>query len=319
MKWMIYWIIVFWLLTFTSLLGNEDVAQGPGSWSWFPSLASILSNFNIYMEPCLIPHSFFPSSPHFQVYPPPPSHPPFPRHTLTHAIPRDCNNFKCLTHISPLSGYLPPNLPDHSLHYSQHITLQLIWNVQFTDPLTRSPESPPVLSLQLRFQDPTFQLFLYCYCCCCITSVVSDSVQPHRRQPTRLRRPWDSPVKNTGVGCHFLLQCIKWKVKGKSFSRLRPLATPWTAAYQPCSSVHGIFQPRVLEWVAIGTTVLQLYCFDKHNPGQFQLSTDTRNAESSWSGSLGHMSSLIFIKSHGHLTQPQYFLAFLNWMVGWII
>ena len=47
-----------------------------------------------------------------------------------------------------------------------------------------------------------------CCCCCCqVASVMSDSVRPHWRQPTRLRRPWDSPGKNTGVGCHFLLQC----------------------------------------------------------------------------------------------------------------
>ena len=44
--------------------------------------------------------------------------------------------------------------------------------------------------------------------CCCVASVVSDSVQPHRQQPTRLRHPWDSPGKNTGVSCHFLLQGI---------------------------------------------------------------------------------------------------------------
>ena len=51
-----------------------------------------------------------------------------------------------------------------------------------------------------------------CYCCCCcVASVVSDSVRPHRRQPTSLPRPWDSPGKNTGVGCHFLLQCMKAK------------------------------------------------------------------------------------------------------------
>ena len=61
---------------------------------------------------------------------------------------------------------------------------------------------------------------------------MSDSVQPHRRQPTRLPRPWDSPGKNTGVGCHFLLQCMKMKAKVKSLSRVRLLATPWTAAYQ---------------------------------------------------------------------------------------
>ena len=48
-------------------------------------------------------------------------------------------------------------------------------------------------------------------CCCCVASVVSDSVRPHRRKPTRLPRPWDSPDKNTEVGCHFLLQCMKVK------------------------------------------------------------------------------------------------------------
>ena len=56
------------------------------------------------------------------------------------------------------------------------------------------------------------------------------TVRPHRRQPTRLPRPWDSPGKNTGVGCHFLLQCIKVKVK--SLSHVRLLSTPWTAAHQ---------------------------------------------------------------------------------------
>ena len=56
--------------------------------------------------------------------------------------------------------------------------------------------------------------------------------QPHRWQPTRLPRPWDSPGKNTGVGCHFLLQCMKVKVKVKSQNRVQLLVTPWTAAYQ---------------------------------------------------------------------------------------
>ena len=61
---------------------------------------------------------------------------------------------------------------------------------------------------------------------------MSDSVRPHRWQPTRLPCPWDSPGKNTGVGCHFLLQCMKGKVKGKSLSCVRLFATPWTAAYK---------------------------------------------------------------------------------------
>ena len=59
---------------------------------------------------------------------------------------------------------------------------------------------------------------------------MSNSVEPHRRQPTRLPHPWDSPGKNTGGGCHFFLQCMKVKVK--LLSRVQLLATPWTAAYQ---------------------------------------------------------------------------------------
>ena len=66
-----------------------------------------------------------------------------------------------------------------------------------------------------------------------------------RQQPTRLPYPWDSPGKNTGVGCHFLLQCVKVK----SLSHVR-LSDPMDCSL-PGSSIHGIFQARVLEWVAI--------------------------------------------------------------------
>ena len=61
---------------------------------------------------------------------------------------------------------------------------------------------------------------------------MSNSVWPHRQQPTRLPRPWDSPGKNTGVGCHFLLQCMKVKSESKVAQSCPTLATPWTAAYQ---------------------------------------------------------------------------------------
>ena len=64
--------------------------------------------------------------------------------------------------------------------------------------------------------------------CCCVASVVSDSVRPQRWKPTRLPCPWDSPGKNTGVGCHFLLQCMKVK----TLSRVQLFVTPWTVAYQ---------------------------------------------------------------------------------------
>ena len=82
-------------------------------------------------------------------------------------------------------------------------------------------------------------------------SVVSDSVWPHRRQPTRLLCPCDSPGKNTGVGCHFLLQCIKVKSQSKLAQSCPTLGNPMDCSL-PGSSVHGIFQARVLEWATTG-------------------------------------------------------------------
>ena len=79
---------------------------------------------------------------------------------------------------------------------------------------------------------------------------MSDSVRPHRRQPTRPRRPWDSPGKNTGVGCHFLLQCIKVKNESEVAQLCLTLSGPMDCSL-PDSSIHGIFQARVLEWGAI--------------------------------------------------------------------
>ena len=80
--------------------------------------------------------------------------------------------------------------------------------------------------------------------------VVSDSVQPHRRQPTRLPHPWDSLGKNTGVGCHFLLQCMKVKSQSEVTQSCPTLSDPMDCSL-PGSSVHGILQARVLEWGAI--------------------------------------------------------------------
>ena len=74
-----------------------------------------------------------------------------------------------------------------------------------------------------------------------------DSVRPHRRQPTRLLCPWDSPGKNTGVGCHLLLQCMK--VKSEITQQCPTLSNPRDCIL-PGSSSHGIFQARVLERVA---------------------------------------------------------------------
>ena len=79
---------------------------------------------------------------------------------------------------------------------------------------------------------------------------MSDSVSPHRRQPTRLPHPWDSPGKNTGVGCHFLLQCMKVKSESEVTQSCPTLSNLMDCSL-PGSSTHGIFQARVLEWGAI--------------------------------------------------------------------
>ena len=77
-----------------------------------------------------------------------------------------------------------------------------------------------------------------CCCCCSVTSVVSHSVWPHRQQPTMLPRPMDSPGKNTGVGCHFLLQCIKVKSESEVAQLCPTLRDPMDCSL-PGSSVHG--------------------------------------------------------------------------------
>ena len=79
---------------------------------------------------------------------------------------------------------------------------------------------------------------------------MSESVRPRRRQPTRLPRPWDSPGKNTGAGCHFLLQCMKVKSESEVAQSCPALCDPIDGSPLG-SSVHGIFQARVLEWGAI--------------------------------------------------------------------
>ena len=97
---------------------------------------------------------------------------------------------------------------------------------------------------------------------------MSNSVRPHRRQPTRLPRPWDSPGKNTGVGCHFLLQYMKVKSQSEVAQSCLSLSDPMDCS-PPGSPVHGIFQARVLEWGAIAFSIVEvtqvfyilLFCF----------------------------------------------------------
>ena len=88
---------------------------------------------------------------------------------------------------------------------------------------------------------------------------MSNPVWPHRRQPTRLPRPCDSPGKNTGVGCHCLLQCMKLKSESEAAQSCLTLINPMDCCL-PGSSVHGIFQTRVLEWGAIAFSSAEYSC-----------------------------------------------------------
>ena len=106
---------------------------------------------------------------------------------------------------------------------------------------------------------------------------MSDSVRPHRRQPSRLPHPWDSPGKNTGVGCHFLLQCMKVKSQSEVTQSCPTLSDPMDCSL-PGSSVHRIFQARVLEWGAIafsdGSRVGDKYWLKQGSPtSRLQTST----------------------------------------------
>ena len=90
-----------------------------------------------------------------------------------------------------------------------------------------------------------------CCCCCSVAAVMSDSVRPHRRQPTRLPRPWDSPGKNTGVGCHFLLQCMKVRSESEVAQSCPTLSDPMDCS-PPGSSVHGIMRQE--HWSGVPLT-----------------------------------------------------------------
>ena len=92
---------------------------------------------------------------------------------------------------------------------------------------------------------------------------MSDSVRPHRWQPTRLPHPWDSPGKNTGVGCHFLIQCMKVKRESEVTQSCLTTSDPMDCSPPGSSIPPGIFQARVLEWVAIASKQLGLTYFQR--------------------------------------------------------
>ena len=103
----------------------------------------------------------------------------------------------------------------------------------------------------------------FCCYCCYVASVVSDSVRPHRRKPTRLPRPWDSPGKNTGVGCHFLLQCMKAKSGSEVAQSCTTLHDPMDCSLPGCS-IHGIFPSK--------STGVGRHCLLRNNSREYQKS-----------------------------------------------
>ena len=98
---------------------------------------------------------------------------------------------------------------------------------------------------------------------------MSNSLRPHRRQPTRLPHRWDSPGKNTGVGCHFLLRCMKVKSESE-FAQSCPTLSDQMDYSLPGSSIHGSFRARVLEWVAISFSEFICSAFEFRVLGQIK-------------------------------------------------
>ena len=92
-------------------------------------------------------------------------------------------------------------------------------------------------------------------------------MRPHRRQPTRLPRPWDSPGKKTGVGCHFLLQCMKVKSENEVPELCPTFRDPMDCSTPGCT-IHGIFQARVLEWDAIAFSNTAIVLRNKRLPSK---------------------------------------------------
>ena len=111
---------------------------------------------------------------------------------------------------------------------------------------------------------------------------MSDSVRPHRPQPTSLPCPWDSPGKNTGVGCHFLPQSMKVKSESEVVQSCPTLRDPMDCSL-PGSSIQGIFQARVLEWGAIAFSIyicvcVYIYIYITMSGAKFQIFSDTKES-----------------------------------------
>ena len=156
-------------------------------------------------------------------------------------MPRECHGQRSLAGCSPW-GHKELDMTEQLLNNDTY-SVSLIQSYLLDFYRMHKMDSFPALQEHI--------VFCCCCCCCCVASVVSDSMRPRRvRQPTRLPHPWDSPGKNTGVGCHFLLQCMKVESESEFAQSCPTLSDPMDCNL-PGFSIHGIFQARVLEWGAI--------------------------------------------------------------------
>ena len=133
---------------------------------------------------------------------------------------------------------------------------------------------------------------------------MSDSVRSHRRQPTRLRSPWDSPGKNTGVGCHFLLQCMKVKSESEVAQSCLTVSNPMDCSL-PGSSVHGIFQARVLELGAIAFSDRSIvFCYSRLNGVRQLLWTESAPTQNTFHQTSTKANAVLPKERTGHSKHP---------------
>ena len=148
--------------------------------------------------------------------------------------------------LQPVRPLCPQDFPGKNIGVGCHALLQGIFPTQ---------ESNLHLLHLLHCRTVLYHWVTGCGCCQ-VTSVESDSVRPHRRQPNRLLCPWDSPGKNTGVGCHILLQCMHAKSLQSCPTPCNPMDNS-----PPSSSVHRILWARILEWVAISFSTREAHIY----------------------------------------------------------
>ena len=124
-----------------------------------------------------------------------------------------------------------------------------------------------------------YALYPYTNLCYCLVTQSCQILQTPWTAAHQAPRPWDSPGKNTGVGCHFLLQCIKVKNESEGAQSCPTLNDPMDCS-PPGSSVHGIFQARVLEWGAI--TFSRKGCCSMTTPKAIYLRPHSSKTRETW-------------------------------------